>query len=161
LTGTSTAAFLGYAPSSGARAFIAQTRAAADRIKKMLLVRPIDRPEELYDALFTSLKAKWADAVIEQPFFTGHADKIERLGLKAGLPVLSDYPSFPKAGARASLGVNLDKRVRRAAYFFHRVLKCAKPAELPVEQPTEFELAINLKTASALGLSVSPPAPTR
>jgi putative ABC transport system substrate-binding protein len=70
--------------------------------------------------------------------------------------VLSDYPSFPRAGALASLGVDLDRMVRRTAYFIDRVLKGAKPAELPVEQPTEFELAINLKTASALGLTVSP-----
>ncbi len=69
-----------------------------------------------------------------QPFFTGHAGKISRLGLEAGLPILSDYPSFP-SWALVSLGVDLGKRVRRTAYFIDRVLKGAKPAELPVEQP--------------------------
>jgi putative ABC transport system substrate-binding protein len=121
-----------------------------------LIVRPIDRLEALDDVLIASLKAEGAEAEIVQPFFTGHADTIARLGLEAGLPVLSDYPSFPRAGALASLGVDLDRMVRRTAYFIDRVLKGAKPAELLVEQPTEFELAINLKTASALGLTVSP-----
>ena len=74
--------------------------------------------------------------------------------MKSGIPVISDYPTFPNAGALASLGVDLSKRVRRAAYYIDRVLKGAKPADLPVEQPTKFERAVNLKTAKALGIVV-------
>jgi putative ABC transport system substrate-binding protein len=154
--GMSIVAFLGYAPSPGARAFVVETEEAAGRLGMKVVVRLIDRPEALDDALFASLKAQGAEAVIVQPFFTGHADRIANLGLKAGLSVLSDYPAFPRAGALASLGVDLGKRVRRTAYFIDRVIKGAKPAELPVEQPTEFELAINLKTAKALGLTIPP-----
>jgi len=72
----------------------------------------------------------------------------------SGIPVVSDYPTFPHAGALASLGVDLSKRVRRTAYFVDRILKGAKPADLPVEQPTEFELAVNVRTAKALGIVV-------
>lgn len=147
-----TVAFLGYGP--GAAAFVRETREAADRINLKLLVRLLERPDALDDALFASLKAEGAQAVIVQPFFTGYAGEIAGLALKAGLPTLSDYPSFAKAGALASLGVDLGKRVRRAAYFIDRVLKGAKPADLPVEQPTDFELAINLRTAKALGLTI-------
>lgn len=119
-------------------------------------MRQIDRPDALDDVLFAGLKAEGGEAVIVQPFFTGHADKIASLGLKAGLPVLSDYPSFPQAWELASFGVDLNKRVRRTADLIDRVLKGAKPAELPVEQPTEFQLVINLKTAKALGIEVPP-----
>jgi putative tryptophan/tyrosine transport system substrate-binding protein len=150
--GISTVAFLGYGP--GAAAFVRETRDVADQLKMKLLVRSLDRPDALDDALFASLKADGAEAVIVQPFFTGHAAEIAQLAVKAGLPVLSDYPSFPKAGALASLGVDLGKRVRRTAYFIDRVLKGAKPADLPVEQPTEFEFAVNLKTAKALGINL-------
>ncbi|MDH2348997.1 ABC transporter substrate binding protein [Bradyrhizobium sp. SSUT77] len=103
-----------------------------------------------------SLKAEGAEALVVQPFFSGHAEELAQLGLKSGIPVISDYPTFPKAGALASLGVDLDKRVRRTAYFIDRILKGAKPADLPVEQPTEFELAVNVKTAKAFGIVIPP-----
>jgi putative ABC transport system substrate-binding protein len=70
-------------------------------------------------------------ALVVQPFFSGHAEKLAQLGLKSGIPVISDYPTFPNAGALASLGVDLGKRVRRTAYFIDRIPKGAKPADLP------------------------------
>jgi putative ABC transport system substrate-binding protein len=154
--GLATVAFLGYAPSPGAAAFVKETRANADKIGMTFLVRLVQRPEDANDALFAAMKADGAEAVIVQPFFTGHAAEIAAAGIKAGLPVLSDYPSFVKAGALASLGVNLGAQVKRSAYFIDRILKGAKPADLPVEQPTTFEMAFNLKTAKALGLAISP-----
>ena len=147
-------AFLSFAPSPGAAAFARESKAAAEKLGMKLVVRPIYRLDQLDDTLFSSLKAEGAQALVVQPFFSGHAEKLAQLGLKYGIPVISDYPTFPSAGALASLGVDLSKRVRRTAYFIDRILKGAKPAYLPVEQPTEFELTVNVKTAKALGIVV-------
>ena len=151
-----TIAFLGYAPSKGAAAFVHELQINADKIGMKVLVRLVQRVEEANEALFAAMKQDGAEAVIVQPFFTGHAAEISAFGLSAGLPVISDYPAFVRAGAFASLGVSLAAQVRRTAYFIDRILKGAKPADLPVEQPTKFELAINTKTAKALGLALSP-----
>jgi putative ABC transport system substrate-binding protein len=154
--GIRSVAFLSFTPSPGVAAFVRESKAAADKIGMTLVVRSIDRPDQLDDALFSSLKAEGAQALVVQPFFSGHAEKLAQLGLKSGIPVISDYPTFPNAGALASLGVDLGKRVRRTAYFIDRILKGAKPADLPVEQPTKFELVVNLKTAKALDIIVPP-----
>lgn len=151
-----TVAFLGYARSQGAAAFIRETQEDANKLGMKLLVRRVDSPDAVDEELFKALKKDGAEAIIVQPFFTGHAEQVATLGLRTGLPVISDYPSFARSGALASLGVDLSAQVRRTAYFIDRILRGAKPADLPVEQPTTFELVINLKTAEALGLSISP-----
>jgi putative tryptophan/tyrosine transport system substrate-binding protein len=152
--GAGRVAFLSFTPSPGAAAFVRESSEAAGKIGMKLIVRSIDQPDQLDGALFSGLKEEGAQALVVQPFFTGHAEKLAQLGLKSGMPVISDYPAFPKAGALASLGVDLSKRVRRTAYFIDRILRGAKPADLPVEQPTEFDLTINIKTAKALGITV-------
>ena len=86
------------------------------------------------------------------------------LGLKHRLPTLSNQTNLAHAGALVGYGASVEERGREVAKYVDRVLKGAKPAELPVQQPTMFELTINLKTAKALGLNVPPPyspAPTR
>jgi putative ABC transport system substrate-binding protein len=154
--GIGTVAFVGFARSPSAAAFVRETRENADKIGIKLLMRLVDRPDEVNEATFEGLKREGAEAVIVQPLFTGHAAEIAALGLKSGLLVISDYPSFAREGALASLGVDLSAQVRRTAYFIDRILRGAKPADLPVEQPTKFELAVNLKTAKALGLTLPP-----
>ncbi len=154
--GIAKVAFLGNAGSPSAAAFVRETQGNADKIGIKFLVRLIDRPEEANEALFDGLKKEGAEAIIIQPLYTGHAAEIAALGLKHGLAVISDYPVFARAGALATLGVDLSAQVRRTAYFIDRILKGAKPADLPVEQPTKFELAINLKTAKSLGLTLPP-----
>jgi putative ABC transport system substrate-binding protein len=80
--------------------------------------------------------------------------RIADLALKNRLPSMYFSDELPKAGGLVSYGVNIPALFRRAAYYVDRLLKGAKPADLPVEQPTRFELVINLKTAKALGLTV-------
>ena len=152
--GIATVAFLGQAKSPSAAAFIRETKDSADKIGVKILMRLVDRADEVNEATFEALKKEGAEAVVVQPLFTGHAAEFVAFGLKFGMPVISDYPAFARKGALASLGVDLSAQVRRTAYFIDRILKGAKPADLPVEQPTKFELAINLKTAKALGLTV-------
>ena len=71
-------------------------------------------------------------------------------------PVISGWPVFAQSGALCTYGPRLAESYRRLAAYVDRVLKGAKPSDLPIEQPTKFELVVNLKTAKALGLTVPP-----
>jgi putative ABC transport system substrate-binding protein len=82
--------------------------------------------------------------------------QIADLAAKARLPTIFGSRDFAKAGGLMSYGVDRQQLNRRAAEFVDEILKGAKPADLPVEQPTKFELVINLKTAKALGLDMPP-----
>ena len=75
---------------------------------------------------------------------------------KARLPVMYDLRDYVEAGGLIAYGPDLDDIWRRAAVFVDKILKGANPADLPVEQPTKFELVINFKTAQALSLSIPP-----
>ena len=82
--------------------------------------------------------------------------RVADFALKSRLPAIAPYREFADAGGLVSFGANFAHSHRRAATYVDRILKGAKPADLPVEQPTRFEPAINLKTARALGLTVPP-----
>jgi len=84
-----------------------------------------------------------------------HRDRVAELALKNKLPAVYPEAEFPAAGGLASYGPSLPDLFRRAASYVDKILKGAKPADLPIEQPTKFELVVNLKTAQALGLAIS------
>ena len=88
--------------------------------------------------------------------FVTHLTRIVELAAKNRLPAMYGYREFVEAGGLLTYGPSSHELFRRAAYFVDRILKGAKPADLPVEQPTKFELIINLKTAKALGLTIPP-----
>jgi len=96
------------------------------------------------------------EAVIVQPVLSGQQDKIVSLAMKSRLAVIADFSAFVKAGALFCLGVEEADILRRAAYFVDRILKGAKPADLPIEQPTVFRLTVNVRTANALGWTIPP-----
>jgi putative ABC transport system substrate-binding protein len=86
----------------------------------------------------------------------GHRTEIAELAVKSRLPVVYAERRFVEAGGLMTYGVNVEDLDRRAATYVDKILKGAKPANLPVEQPTKFELIINLKAAKQIGLTIPP-----
>jgi putative ABC transport system substrate-binding protein len=99
-----------------------------------------------------------ADAVIVfgGPFFIPQRRKMAELAIKSRMPTMYSRAEFVEAGGLMTYGASVPDLYRRAAIYVDKILKGAKPADLPVEQPTKFELIINLKTAKQLGLTIPP-----
>ena len=125
-------------------------RTAGIDIAPVVMVRGADEVE----AAFTNIMKERADALVVPGIF--FADTIANLAIKYRLPSASVLRSFADAGGLLSYGADIPHMYRRSAAFVHKILQGTKPADLPVEQPTKFELVINLKTAKALGLDVPP-----
>jgi putative tryptophan/tyrosine transport system substrate-binding protein len=83
-----------------------------------------------------------------------YVSQIATLALKSQLPAMAGFSGSAEAGGLATYGPNFPAISRRAAIYVDRILKGSKPGDLPIEQPTNFELVVNLKTARALGLTV-------
>ncbi len=83
-------------------------------------------------------------------------NRIVGFALKSRLPSMYAFKEYVEAGGLMFYGADLTDSYRRVAYFVDRILKGAKPADLPVEQPTKFELVINLKTAKQIGVTIPP-----
>lgn len=151
-----TVAFLGSSNDPNGPTFARETKTAAEKVGFDLLTRLVDGPARIDETLFEEMKREGAEAIIAQPVFTSYRQKIVDLGMKYQLPVTSDFALFAEAGALFSLGVDDGVQLRRTAYYVDRILKGAKPADLPVEQPTRFQLVINVLTATKLGWMLPP-----
>ena len=88
--------------------------------------------------------------------FARHKERLTELAIKHRLPAIYDEKQYVNAGGLMSYGPSFIDLFRRAASFVDRILKGTKPSDLPIEQPTKFELAINLKAAKAIGLTIPP-----
>ncbi len=108
------------------------------------------------DSVFSALMKERADALVMfgDPVFTAYRGRIVELAAKNRLPAMYEEREWAVIGGLMAYGPNLIEQVRRAVFYVDKILKGAKPADLPVEQPTKFELVINLKTAKALGLTI-------
>jgi putative tryptophan/tyrosine transport system substrate-binding protein len=113
-------------------------------------------PAELESALERVLRRADALLVINDASILDRREQIIEVALRYRVPVFSSFPEFTVAGAVAGYGPSRLKLYRRSAYYVKRILDGAKPGDLPIEQPTEIELVINLKTAKALGLTIPP-----
>ncbi len=115
------------------------------------------RPDEI-GAAFAAARAARPEALLvhPHPMFWVERRRIAQLASETGLPAIYENADFVEAGGLMAYGASLADMSRRAAGYIDRILKGVKPADLPVEQPTKFELVINLKTAKALGLTIPP-----
>jgi putative tryptophan/tyrosine transport system substrate-binding protein len=115
-----------------------------------------DGPEDIAGT-FSAMTKERADAfiVMPSPMLFGEHRRIVELAANNRLPGMYQALEFVDAGGLISYGANLDDLFRRAATHVDKILKGARPAELPVERPTKFELVINLKTAGGLGLTIN------
>jgi putative ABC transport system substrate-binding protein len=122
-----------------------------------IVVQSVDaRDQKEFDAAFQAMKRGRADAVIlgvNTPFMADRR-RLAELAVSHRLPMMTPAKEYAEAGGLVSYGTDYPDLFRRAAAYVDKVLKGAKPADLPIEQPTKFELVINLKTAKALGLTV-------
>ena len=113
-------------------------------------------PDDL-DAAFDSLARERVEAVLvlQDPMSLAERRRIAMLAMAARLPTMFGFREYVEAGGLMSYGLDLRANFRRAADYADKILKGTKPADLPVELPTKFELVINLKTAKAIGLTVA------
>jgi ABC-type uncharacterized transport system substrate-binding protein len=149
-------AFLAYSPDPLHQVFVKDAQQAAERVKIQIRPAVIDRVDEI-EAAFSNMNRERAEALIVQPLFSsnlGQGQRIAELAVKNRLPAVSDGGSFAEAGGLLSYGPDQKPMFRRAATFVDKILKGAKPANLPVEQPTKFEFFVNLRTAKALNLTI-------
>jgi putative tryptophan/tyrosine transport system substrate-binding protein len=109
-------------------------------------------------AAFAAARAARVEALLvhPHPMFWLERRRIAQLASEIGLPAIYENADFVTAGGLMAYGASLVDMSRRAAGYIDRILRGAKPADLPIEQPTKFELVINLKTAKALGLTIPP-----
>jgi putative ABC transport system substrate-binding protein len=149
-------AFLGSSSDPNGPTFARETKASAKVFGLGVAERFVDNPGAINEALFQSMKGEGVEAVIVQPVFTSYRKQVVELAMKYQMPVSSDFALYAEAGALFSLGVDDGIQLRRTAYFVDRILKGAKPADIPVEQPTAYQLVVNQQTATKLGWSLPP-----
>jgi putative ABC transport system substrate-binding protein len=153
---TSKVAVLWNPDNPGGSSDLQATRAAAENLKVTVQSFEARQVAELEPA-FKAMAAARVNAVIAltDPLTATFAGRlIAELALKTRLPLVCDLSEFARAGALLSYGPSLLAMARRSVVFVDKLLKGAKAAELPIEQPTRFELTINLKTADALGVTI-------
>ena len=148
-------AFLGYSGPTDRTAWRSATEAAARALGLTLFWVGADTPEEL-QAAFAAIAKDRSNALFVDDTAVNyvHTRSINEFTAKLRLPAIYTRREGPEAGGLMSYGSNFADLFRRAATFVDKILKGAKPGDLPIERPTKFELVINLKTAKALGLTI-------
>jgi putative tryptophan/tyrosine transport system substrate-binding protein len=129
------------------------------RVLGIQLLRPlVNVPDDIEDAFRTIAKEQVNGLLMRlQPsLFSAHYKRVAELTASSRLPSIASNKSWVDAGGLMSYGSDLNFQYRRAAIYVDKILKGAKPADLPVEQPTKFELVINLKAANQVGLTIPP-----
>ena len=131
--------------------------AAARRLGVRVQSLEVRRPEQFAEAFQAATQARSeALMVVSSRFMNLNRARILEFAGKQRIPLVTGWGPWVRAGALLSYGPDLDVLVKRAATHVDKILKGARPADIPIEQPTKFELVVNLKTAHALGLTIPP-----
>jgi putative ABC transport system substrate-binding protein len=130
----------------------------AARPRQLQLQPVVARTAPELEGAFAAMARARAQAVLVlgTAIFLAERQRVAELAIKHRLPTMSNLKDIVEAGGLMSYGPDFDDLYRRGAIYVDKILKGANPADLPVEQPTKFELVINLKTAKALGLTIPP-----
>jgi putative ABC transport system substrate-binding protein len=137
--------------------WLAETKATAESLRVRVQPLGVHGPNDI-EVAFSAIKRDRASAlsVSGNPVNGVYRTQIVSLAAKSRLPAIYPETGFTDAGGLMSYGVNFPDLYRHAATYVDKILKGAKPADLPVEQPTKFELVVNLKTAKQIGLTIPP-----
>jgi len=135
-----------------------ETVIVSTRLGMKLDLVDLRAPDQIEDALAAVVRHR-ADALLIMPesAFFAHAARINEVAIKHHFPTIALIREFTQRGSLMSYGPSIPDLVKRSAAFIDKILKGANPADLPIEQPTKFELVINMKTAKALGLTIPEP----
>ena len=138
-----------------AAAQLKSLQAAAQAVGRQLVVASAGNESD-FDAAFESLVTQHAGAVLvaASPLFTSRRDLLVAVATRHAMPTMFQFREFAAAGGLVSYGASLVEAYRQTGVYVGRILRGEKPSELPVMQPTKFELVINLKTAGTLGLTI-------
>jgi putative ABC transport system substrate-binding protein len=150
-------AFLDDPLAPGAEEYVSDILTAVRTLGRQVIVLEVGVDHD-FDAAFATLVQSQAGALVVGPYplFLSNRDKILSLAERHKIPTIYNLREYPAAGGLMSYGASISDTFRQAGVYTGLILKGAKPADLPVIQPTKFELVINLKTAQALGLTVPP-----
>jgi putative tryptophan/tyrosine transport system substrate-binding protein len=150
-------AVLAYSASPNWELYFKQMDGAARSLGVQLLAFQLRGPDEI-DSAFDSARSKRADALVipSSAFLSLYRKRIVKLAAQSRLPAIASEGAWAEEGCLLAYGPSTAESFRRAAVYVDKILKGAKPAELPVEQPMKFELVINLKTAKQIGLTIPP-----
>jgi len=150
-------AVLGNSTVPGNAQALRETERAAGALKVQLQYLEVQGPKDVETA-FREASKRRADAVLvlQSAVLTSHRKQLIELAVKSRLPAIYDRAEFVEDGGLMTYSVSSTDLFRRAAYYVDKILKGAKPVDLPVEQPTKFEFIINLKAAKQIGLTFPP-----
>ena len=138
--------------------FLKETQAPAQALRVQLITLWVRGPKDFENAFQLATKERANALLVRVPpaTFSPHLKQFAELAAKSRLPAISPASNWVDAGGLMSYGADQNASFRRAATYVDKILKGAKPAELPVEQPTKFELVVNLKAAEQIGVSIPP-----
>ncbi len=150
-------AFFGNSNAPGNPQVLKETEVAAGAFGLQIQYLEVQTPKEIEPAFQAASKGRaQALLVFRNPLTAIHHARIAELAVKSRLPTMYADKEFVEAGGLMSYGADYNFMYRRVATYVDKILKGTKPADLPVEQPTKFELIINLKTAKQIGLTIPP-----